>query len=290
MNTTRFRIAHISDLHFAEPTLSPLQFFSKRWVGNLYQMFSRSKYLDSSQLEKLVDQFIALKIDYVFITGDLTTTSRIQELRHAADFAAKLQSQGLRVIAIPGNHDHYTRKACRQKLFYRFFPDYRENGFSLKDDGLALIPLHEGWTLLALDTACATSLFSSQGNFHSKIESSLKSALLKIPARQNVILMNHFPLFEHEKPNKTLLRATALRTLVASHPNIRFYLHGHTHTHCLADLRASRYPIILDSGSTSQITAGSWNMLDLASSEATVHVYRSSHSSAPAEQTSFSWE
>lgn len=280
------RIAHISDLHFAAANLSPLHFFSKRWIGNFYQLLSRYKNFDCSQLEKLADQFSSLKIDYVLVTGDLTTTTRAQELELAKAFIARLQAKGLRVIAIPGNHDHYTKKAWREKHFYRFFPDHGENGFSLKEDGLALIPLQKEWTLLALDTACATPLRSSQGHFHPKTESALKKALSGIPSQQNIIVMNHFPLFEQERPRKTLVGASSLRSILSAYPNIRFYLHGHTHIHCVADLRASHYPIILDSGSTSQKASGTWNQIDLTPNSATVHAYRTA--SEPV-QHSFQW-
>lgn len=275
MNTERLRIAHISDLHFAAPTFSPFQFFSKRWVGNCFQIVSRKNYLDPLQIENLGEQFHSLSIDTVLITGDLTTTTRKKELRLASTFIKQLQNSGLRVITIPGNHDHYTKRAWRTKLFYRYFSDYSEHGLSLKEDGLALIPLHKNWTLLALDTACATALFSSQGHFHPKTEEALQKILSTIPSQQNIILMNHFPLFEHERHNKTLLRASALRKIIAAFPNIRFYIHGHTHHHCVADLRASHYPIILDSGSISQIRTATWNMLDLGTKEGKVHVFRS---------------
>ncbi len=286
------RVAHISDLHFASPSFSPLQFFSKRWIGNFYQMFTRRKHLDTAPLAHLADLFTSMKVDYVLITGDLTTTSQTKELRQAADFVERLKMQGLQVITIPGNHDHYTRRAWKKKKFYNFFPDYSGNGYSLKEDGVAIIPLREGWSLIALDTAFASSLTSSQGHFHPKIQTALHKALSALPAHENILVINHFPLFEQEKPQKSLLRAAELRTLLSAFPNIRFYLHGHTHTHCMADLRPSRYPIILDSGSISKRRDGSWNLLELKEKGASVQSFRASslheewHASDP---TTFQW-
>lgn len=295
-SSTPLRIAHISDLHFAAPTFSPWQFLSKQWIGNLNLLFSRRRQLDSSQVEKLIDLFLRLKIHCVLITGDLTTTTRTQELDQAARFVKNLREHGLQVIAIPGNHDHYTKNAWKKKLFYNFFPDYAESGFSLKEDGLAKIPLHPEWTLLALDTAYATSLISSQGHFQTKTEAALERALATIPPQHHVILMNHFPLFEHERPSKALLRAKELKSLILRHPCIRFYLHGHTHAHCIADLRASFYPIILDSGSTSDVKSGSWNFLEITAATASLQVYRTSSKKDtlcrqwnPSPSTSFSW-
>jgi len=269
------RIAHISDLHFAVPTFSPLQFFSKRWIGNFYQLFSRKNELDPKQLCEMPDLFAALNVDTVLITGDLTTTAQIREYQLASEFIETLKERNLRVVVIPGNHDHYTKRSWRNKDFYRFFSDYSENGFSLKDDGVAIIPLDQSWTLIALDTAVATSLRSSNGHFTQGAEAALRKALKKVSLGENVIVMNHFPLFENDKASKNLVRAAELRTLLSSHPNVRFYIHGHTHIHCVADLRPSRLPIILDSGSASHLLKKSWNLIDISSSGATVHAYSS---------------
>ncbi len=286
------RIAHISDLHFASPTFSPLQFFSKRWIGNFYHMLVRRNHHDTRELDQLINTFASLKINYVLITGDLTTTSQTKEFKQAVTFINKLEKIGIKVVVIPGNHDHYTKKAWKQKKFYRFFPDYKENGYGLKEDGVALLPLDSGWSLIALDTAFASPLTSSQGHFHPKTEKALQKILSSLPQQENILVMNHFPLFEQEKPQKSLLRVGELRALLSSYPNVRFYLHGHTHIHCLADLRPSHYPIILDSGSLSKIKNGSWNLLDLTSKSASIQVFR--QPSRPSEwqvseANSFQW-
>jgi predicted phosphodiesterase len=89
-----------------------------------------------------------------------------------------------------------------------------------------------------------------------------------------VILANHFPFFEQESIRKALTRSTQLKQQLARFSNVKLYLHGHTHRHCIADLRPNNLPIILDSGSTSNRETGSWNLIDISPKNCEVHVYR----------------
>ncbi len=293
----KLRIAHISDLHFARLTFSPTQFFSKRWLGNLNLAFSRRRIHAPSRLYLLSDLFQQMGIDYILISGDLSTTSKKKEFADAQKFIDHLELRGCRVIAIPGNHDHYTRRAWKSRLFYRYFPSYHQFGLSLEQENIAMIPLNDEWTVIALDTAQSTSLFSSCGYFTEQLEESLSRALSSVSPKKQVIILNHFPLFSHESPRKILQGADSLRRLLSCYPNVRFYLHGHTHRHCLADLRASQLPIVLDSGSTSLREQGSWNLLDLHSRGADVECFQYTNAADPTKtqawepfaKQSFSW-
>ncbi len=276
----RIRIAHISDLHFSKVSLSPLQFFSKRWLGNFNLIFSRKKTYLYSQLESLISLFHELKIEWVVVTGDLSTTSLRQEFQKAKAFFQEFENLGIKVVSIPGNHDHYTKNAWKTRRFYQVLNDLHGKTFSLKNDGISAIDLNATWVLIALDTALATPLTSSRGFFSEELEQKLTSLLSSIPPHKQILLLNHFPLFEHERSSKTLKRASSLRDLLKKFPNVRFYLNGHTHTHCIADLRSNGMPIILDSGSASHHQAGSWNLLDLYPNGAEVQAFRTASASA----------
>jgi 3',5'-cyclic AMP phosphodiesterase CpdA len=277
------RIAHISDLHFSKTTLNPLQFFSKRWLGNLNLIFSRKGNYLTQRLFPLVDLFKELGVQHVIITGDLTTTSRRQEYLLANQLIAQFKEAGLSVLALPGNHDHYTKKACLEKRFYQFCDTpFNEHGIAVKSLG-------GRWWVIALDTAIATSLISSRGYFSPLLEKHLEETLSQIPQGDSVLLANHFPFFDHDSPRKMLVRGDALKNLIARFPAIKFYLHGHTHRHCLADLRPNGLPILLDSGSTPHRIDGAWNLIDLTPSGSTVRVYRWKDGWKPTEQAEFSW-
>lgn len=282
-----FRIAHISDLHFNKASYGLNQFFSKRWIGNLNLLLFRKQEFHTEKLLILPELFKDLEVDCVLITGDLTTTSLKEEFQLALNFVRTIQDKKISVELLPGNHDHYTKKAYRNQLFYRFFPSIATSKVSAK-------LLSKDLWLITLDCALATSLFSSQGHFSPSVEKELLEALATIPSNQQILIANHFPLFQQEGIRKALLRSEALRAHLHSKPHIRLYLHGHTHRHCIADLRPSGLPIILDSGSTSQRTGGSWNLIDLNKTGCDIHSFKWKEELLqslwkPTKKSSFTW-
>jgi len=256
------RIAHISDLHFSKFSYCPTQFFSKRWLGNVNLLLNRSKQYINERPFSLIPILKEKGITHVIISGDLTTTSSLKEYKIAKSFVEALEKEGIKIFLIPGNHDHYTKKADRTKRFYRTFPSSGKSPFSLSQHGVTSLPLTPGWHIVLVDSTCATSLVSSNGFFSPTIEENLKRLLTKIPVEENILLVNHFPFFQHDAPRRRLIRGEKLHQLIANCPNIQIYLHGHTHRRTIADLRPNNLPLILDSGSTGH-KEGSWNQLDL---------------------------
>lgn len=285
------RIAHISDLHFAKLSLNPLQIFSKRFIGNVNSLLSRKKVFLRSRLDALIPLFEEHKISHVIITGDVSTTSYKKEFALAKDFVQELEKRGISVFTLPGNHDRYTQSACKNRLFYQFFkPQFSaKSKYNLKDHGIALVPLKKNWWLITLDTSRATSWVSSQGYFSEGLEQRLEEVLASLPKEDRVIVANHFPFFRHDAFRKTLRRARALRALIQRHPQIALYLHGHTHRHCIADLRINQFPIILDSGSTAHRDHGSWNMIDIQPTGCTIDAFHWNGAWQSAKQQQFSW-
>jgi 3',5'-cyclic AMP phosphodiesterase CpdA len=283
------RIAHISDLHFAHLCLSPAQFFSKRWVGNGNLLLARRKEFSTELLKKLGSLLEEQRVDWIFVTGDLSTTGQEKEFLKAQQFFSQL---GKKTLFIPGNHDHYTKKDYKRKLFYQFFtnPSFKAGGtsfekYQLKTDRMELRPLFGNWWYLALDTVLATSIFSSRGLFPEELEKKLRETLQNFPKDQKILFLNHFPFFQFDNPRKTLLRGMALCDVLEKSPQVLFYLHGHTHRHCVADLRCAKLPIILDSGSACLKARASFNLLDLEDKTCNLTVYRYKEENWKAQET-----
>ena len=261
------KIAHISDLHFSHFTYSPLQFFSKRWLGNFNFLLSRKKDFIPERLELLPEIFQKLGVTHVVICGDLSTTAQKKEFNAAKKFVETLKR--FQVVIIPGNHDHYTYRTWRKKTFYNFFPSEE-----LKRHAIVSKQIDPTWWIIALDTALATSWVSSRGNFSSAHEAKLQEALDKIPDSHHVIVVNHFPFFQNDSSRKILVGGKELQTLLQKNRKVQFYLHGHTHRHCFADLRVNNLPIILDSGSTTHRTEGRWNLFEITPKGSTIDIYK----------------
>ncbi len=273
-STTLFRVAHISDLHFYQLSCNPIQFFSKRWIGNFNSLLTRRKDFASHPLFSLIPLFRELKIDHLIISGDLTTTSLPKEFLEAKKFIEGCANAGISVYTLPGNHDHYTHGDFKKKVFYDFLPSSfdAEEKSSLKHDGVAFKSLGNKWWLIGLDTTLSTPWFSSYGAFSPRIEKKLEEILNKIPEDNHVIMTNHFPFFNNEK-RKILDRAEVLKKMLQKTPQVKLFLHGHNHRQVLADLRANQLPIILDSGSTTHKEYGGWNMIDITDTGADIHVF-----------------
>lgn len=264
------RIAHISDLHFGYFTLSPLQFFSKRFVGNIHLGLSRCRTFAPKRLFNLFAEALkTFNVDLVVITGDLTTTTHKKELALALDLFHELEESGMCVLALPGNHDHYTSQAFRKKDFYDYFtndPSPARGNFSenLENHRLEVYPIARKLWLINLDTALPTSLFASHGLFSEALEERLLHTLEKIPKKDRIVLCNHYPFIDIEsRENHALRRRKALESLLKQHPQIVLYLHGHTHRHSIADLRDIGLPITCDAGSVSLRQMPTFNLINI---------------------------
>lgn len=260
------RIAHLSDFHFTKLTWNPFSLFPKRWLAQLNWVFNRDKEFSPSQVDPLPDLFQKLGVDLVLLGGDFTTTALPQEFERAFTFASKLR---LPWIAIPGNHDNYTKESFAAKRYYRYFPDEE-----LSTHGVKAEKIGPNWWVVALDSSFPGSLTSSRGKFSSEREAHLRALLRKLPSHDFLLLFNHYPFFQNDGPHKILERGEVLEQIVREDPRIRLYLHGHTHRNTLADLQPSGYPIVLDSGSCTQGPQGSWNLIDLQEAGCTVSTYR----------------
>jgi 3',5'-cyclic AMP phosphodiesterase CpdA len=257
-----FRLAHISDIHLSKLTFHPLKLLSKRWIGILNQILFRKKTYTKDQVYNFCDRISSLDIQYLLVTGDISTTSLETEFIEAKKIMSTVEDMGIKTIVLPGNHDNYTKAAYKKQLFYKYFQNTTKNIYSLKDDGVEAGHLHGNWWYIAIDTTYASSIVSSRGNFSHQIESTLKKVIQDIPKEASIILANHFPFTSQMGIRKNLMRGTHLRNFLYNNPSIKIYLHGHTHSHCIADLRSSGLPIILDSGSTAHNAIGSWNLLE----------------------------
>lgn len=285
------RLAHISDLHFGKVVFHPLQFFSKRWIGNINFALKRKKDFIHTRLYDLIPFFKEEKVTHLIISGDFSITSQSAEFQLAQNYLRQLQEAGLKIYAIPGNHDHYTKQAYKKKLFYNFFPEkYTEEcPYNLKDHQITYTELIPHLWLVALDTAVATSLISSQGFFSPKAEENLEKALQQIPKEDKIILLNHFPFFQNDVPSKQLVRGSLLRNLIQKFPNIQIYLHGHTHRQIVADLRESQLPMVLDTGSTPHLQDGGCHILDIHPKEVFLSVFRYGKNWEKQKTHSFNW-
>ena len=269
------QIAQISDLHFTKISFNPFRLFPKRIFGMANWLCQRRSPYFSQQLTQLTSLLNSLPLDQILFCGDFTTTSLHSEFQSAKRFTQKLKAP---FLSIPGNHDHYTYTSFRNKHFYQYFKNQKPiqktiDFFNLQDHGIEAHAIHNQWTLIALDTARPTMPGSAKGFFSQKLETYLKEILGLIPQDQSILIMNHYPFFQNEDPNRILERGEKLQSILQADRRIRMYLHGHTHRHILADLQQSHLPLILDSGSVFDNHFPTWNLLKIDEAGITIDVY-----------------
>ena len=272
------KIAHISDLHLWKITFNLSQFLSKRWIGNINLIFFRKKKFNKEQIFSLPEVFEKLKINYVIVTGDISSTSLDDEFLFGKKLFDELEKRGIKSLFLPGNHDCYTKKAQKEKTFYKYFENNPgksniEQKYCLKADGIEAHKLTGNWWVIGIDCTLATHLVSSRGLFSEETEKKLYDLLDLIPKDNYIIIANHFPFRITKSPRKALKRANNLKKILKAYPNIKLFLHGHTHHHNIHDLRKKGLPLVLDSGSTSHNTLGKWNLIEIDSSTCKIKVF-----------------
>ncbi|MEX0961907.1 MAG: metallophosphoesterase [Simkaniaceae bacterium] len=276
---SEIRIAHISDVHFSKFCFSPLQFFSKRWLGSANLLLKRGRLYINEKVKMLPDFLKNQGVTDLLITGDLTTTSQKSEYQLARIFIDEVKKRGIHTFLIPGNHDHYTRFSDRTRRFYHYFkndfPTQQRHRFSLEKDKVAAFEFKEGFWIIALDTTLSTSLFLSNGKYSPEIDEKLKKVLADVPKDAKIILLNHFPFFANDKKKRNMEGGDLLEKRIRGDLRIQLYLHGHTHRQICADLRSNHLPIILDPGSISKLHNGSWNLLTLSKTQLLVQTFTS---------------
>ncbi len=271
--TAPIRIAQISDMHCYRVTLSPTQFFSKRWVGNFNVIFNRRLKYYADPNSALISLFEDLGIKHLVISGDLTTTALPKEFEASKQFTDQVNGRGIMTHLVPGNHDNYTRKSKRDQVFYQYFENEEAHGFVMKRDKVAVRPLGSGWWFVGIDTTLPTPLLSSIGRFTPEIEEALERALASIPEGDQVVLVNHFPMFSTIHHSHDMRGCDALRAQLIRWPNVKLYLHGHVHKQSITDHRASGLPIILNSGSCGFKRRATFHTIDLEATGCNIGVY-----------------
>jgi 3',5'-cyclic AMP phosphodiesterase CpdA len=197
-------LVQLTDLHIREP-------------GRLaYRRVDTSRYFRA-----VVDSVLALKQrpHAVVISGDLTDFGRPAEYASLREQIAPLESAGLPVYLMPGNHD--SRDELR-----RSFPAHAYLG----DGPYVQFAVDVGpLRLLALDTVVPER---SEGALDAQRLAWLEAQLADSVGRPVVIAMHHPPfqtLIGHMDKMGLLAGGAELEAIVARHANVERVICGHLH-------------------------------------------------------------
>ncbi len=221
------RIVHLSDLHFWHITLNPLRLMGKRLLGMGNLVLNRARKYRMERMPDLCERVKELNPDHILITGDLTTTSLEEEFEAAYKGLLPLNGRQGSMTIIPGNHDRYTRRAARHRLFEKHF-----GGFAPSAEYPWLRHIGERTAILGLDTSRPAPISARGVISLSQLDAArhlLEESRSKIA---RLIVACHYPVAlpegvrkdrGHDLQGKEHLRSFLLE--VGPH----LYCHGHIH-------------------------------------------------------------
>src|SRR2546422_990658 len=122
---TTVHVIHLSDVHvrLRHPGWRAGDFITKRVTGwfNLALRRGRRFELAAPLLTRIGEEIRSLRPDAVVFSGDATTLGFGSESAEVARLLGVHDPGGSPGIAVPGNHDHYTRPAVRARGFETAF-------------------------------------------------------------------------------------------------------------------------------------------------------------------------
>ncbi len=164
-------------------------------------------------LDKVLEEYYNNDIDVLFITGDLTKDGEKQSHLDFAEKLIPLQSKGVKIYVIPGNHDINMTNAVgfKQSESYKapsitpheFSDIYKNCGFStaIDRDTSSLsyaTPLDSSTWLLAIDAAQYREKTTSSGRILPTTENWIIKVLQEAKKQnKQVIAMMHWGVTEH---------------------------------------------------------------------------------------------
>jgi 3',5'-cyclic AMP phosphodiesterase CpdA len=257
------RLAHLSDVHI---TTTPLgwqrrDWFSKRVTGyiNLRWLGRRRRFRSAAEvLPALVGDIRRPRPDHVIFhvifSGDATNLGFEAEFSRATALLGLDSDEPLPGLAVPGNHDYYTRAVVAAGVFERHFAAWQE-GKRVDDEHHYPFAQQVGPLWLVAVNSCVANRWvgDARGQVGNQQLDRLERLLDGLGPGLRV-LVTHYPVCRAS--GKREVRGRELRDLdelvaVAKRGGISLWLHGHRHgAYQHARTRLTPFPVICAGSAT----------------------------------------
>jgi len=263
-STPVVRLAHFSDIHV---TTKPLgwtyaDWFTKRGPGwlNLELLGRKHGFRDAERvLTALAEELHRHRPDHSIFSGDATALGFEAEFAHVAALLSVSGPDPLPGLAVPGNHDYYTRGVAASGLFERYFAAWQKG--ERVDEAVYPFAQRVGhlW-LVGVNSSTGNRWFWDAAGSVGSDQVGRLARLLERLGPGPRILVTHYPLClasgAPERRHHKLRDLTELLA-VAKRGAICLWLHGHRHEayhHC--DAALAPFPVVC-AGSATQ--TGRWS-------------------------------
>lgn len=225
-----FRIVHISDLHFWHIPLNPLEWWGKRILGLSNLVLRRARKFHLAAAPLLVEEILKDHPDHLVVSGDISTTSLTAEFQAFRRAFSKWLECPEKVTLVAGNHDRYTRRVMREKVFETIFRDilYPNLDHTIRT-------LRPGLGLVTFDP-CVPRPVSARGLVDPIQLANLRESIQLCDWRsiKTLLFVCHYPAeipsrhSDHQKGHG-LVGSEGILKVLGGVPVPIFWLHGHIH-------------------------------------------------------------
>jgi 3',5'-cyclic AMP phosphodiesterase CpdA len=233
---TPVRLAHFSDVHI---TTRPLGWQRRDWFSKRVTGYINLRWLGRRYRFRRADEVLAVlaadlrdrRPDHVIFSGDATHLGFEAEFARAADLLGVAAADRLPGLAVPGNHDYYTRHVVAAEMFERHFAPWQEG--ERVDGHRYPFAQRVGPLWLVAVNSCVPNRWSwdASGRVGREQLDRLERLLDGLGPGLR-ILVTHYPVCLAS--GKREARAHGLRDLpelveVARRGSVALWLHGHRH-------------------------------------------------------------
>jgi 3',5'-cyclic AMP phosphodiesterase CpdA len=230
------RLAHVSDIHI---TASPLgwkwrDWFSKRYLGwiNFRWLGRRFRFRQAEDvLAAMVADLRQRGPDRLIFSGDATALGYEAELKRAVALLGLTDGNPCSGLAVPGNHDYYTRAVQASGLFERYFAPW-QSGIRIAGSTYPFAQQVGPIWLVGVNSCTGNRWpWDAGGRVGPQQLSRLRELLVRLAPGPR-ILVTHYPVFlasgKREWPTHGLRDLPELIE-VAARGGVAVWLHGHRH-------------------------------------------------------------
>lgn len=230
------RLAHYSDIHLTQHPLgwTVRDLVSKKMPGwvNVKLLGRGRRFRHTPRVaEVLMNDLASRGFDHIVFSGDATTLAFPSEFQLAATAMRVGSPSQPPTLAVPGNHDYYTRSAVDAQLFETHFAPWLEGERLTQDMYPFAQKVGPLWIIGANSGTANGSLWDASGAIGDEQLQRLEQLCATLSPGPR-ILVTHYPLrtahgtVEHSTHR---LRDHAQAIATATRAGISLWLHGHIH-------------------------------------------------------------
>lgn len=265
-DATIIRIAHFSDIHISGQQLGFRwrDLPTKRTTGWLNLRLRRGgTFRDAAQIAaSMMRDIRARGCQHAVFSGDATSMGFAREFQVGARALGLEATNGLPGLAVPGNHDYYTRSAVRSGEFEKTFAQWQQ-GERIDDHVYPFAQRVGHCWLIGVNSARSNFLvWDSRGQVGREQADRLRELFKRLGPGPR-ILVTHYPLYLADgTPEKRWRRMRDWRSfqnlLIENH--VALSLHGHRHVGYILEPQVPDQPFpIICAGSATQFGKWAWN-------------------------------